>query len=95
MKKVLLLLVVGFMLQSCYTHKHIVGQGPKIGVTDKAKQHNFVYGLASGKTPSIEKVTGKKDLKDYKVETKHSFIDGLISQLTFGIYTPTTVKVTY
>ena len=33
-------------------------------------------------------------VKDYTVETKHSFVNGLVSGLTFGIYSPTTTTVT-
>jgi hypothetical protein len=32
--------------------------------------------------------------KDYTVVTKHSFVNGLLSSLTFGIYSPTTTTVT-
>ena len=34
-----------------------------------------------------------KGKKDYEVTTKHTFIDGLISGITFGLYNPTTVEV--
>jgi hypothetical protein len=33
------------------------------------------------------------DAKDYQVTIEHTFVDGLINALTFGIYTPTTTKV--
>ena len=32
--------------------------------------------------------------KDYTVVTKHSFVNGLLSGLTFGIYSPTTTTIT-
>jgi hypothetical protein len=32
--------------------------------------------------------------KDYTVNIQHSFIDGLLSGLTGGLYTPTTTTVT-
>ncbi len=91
MKKIALLLVVMFTFSSCYVHKAVVGEGAQTGVVEKAKQHNFVYGLASGKTPDTQEMA--KGAKDYDVETKITFIDGLINSLTFGIYTPSTVEV--
>lgn len=60
--------------------------------TVKEKQHNFIYGLASGKTPDTQAMAG--DAKNYDVKNEMTFIDGLINSLTFGIYNPTTVTVT-
>ena len=91
MKKALIIITASFMLSSCYVHKTIVGEGSQTGVVEKSKQHNFIYGLASGKTPDTQAMA--KGKKDYEVTTKHSFIDGLISGLTFGLYNPTTVEV--
>tara|TARA_B100001093_G_scaffold494736_1_gene538493 strand:+ start:620 stop:847 length:228 start_codon:yes stop_codon:yes gene_type:complete len=72
-------------------HKSVVGEGSQKGIVETEKQHNFVYGLASGKTPDTQKMA--KGEKDYNVTTKHSFIDGLINVLTVGLYNPTTVEV--
>ena len=35
-----------------------------------------------------------KGAKDFDVKTSHTFIDGLINMLTFGMYNPTTTTVT-
>ena len=51
---------------------------------------NFTMGLASGKTPDTQEMA--KGAKDYDFITSHSFVDGLINSLTFGLYNPTTVK---
>ena len=91
MKKVILFLAISFTLSSCYVHTTVVGDGAQTGVVVTEKQHNFVYGLASGKTPDTQKMA--KNQKDYEVTTKHTFIDGLINSLTFGLYNPTTVEV--
>ena len=63
------------MMQSCYIHKIVVGEGAQQGLTVKATQL-----LAGGAS-------------DYEVVVKHSFIDGLLSFITSGIYNPTTVEV--
>ena len=80
-----------FTLNSCYVHKTVLGKGSQSGAVESAKQHNFVYGLASGKTPDTQEMA--KGAKDYDFITSHSFVDGLINSLTFGLYNPTTVKV--
>jgi hypothetical protein len=33
------------------------------------------------------------DAKNYEVTIKHTFVDGLLNLLTYGIYTPTTTIV--
>ncbi|MDF1695299.1 MAG: Bor family protein [Saprospiraceae bacterium] len=95
MKKGLLsfVLVVGMTLclSSCYTYTHTVGNGPQSGVTVTEKNHYFVYGLAQGKQSDPKKMANGAD--DYEVTIKHTFIDGLLNSLTFGIYTPTTTIV--
>jgi hypothetical protein len=91
MKKFIFLLLISFTFSSCYVHQNVVGDGAQKGLIETSKQHNFIYGLASGKTPDTQKMA--KDSKDYEVKTYHSFIDGLINAITFGIYNPTTVEV--
>jgi hypothetical protein len=34
------------------------------------------------------------DAKDYEITVKHTFVDGLLSAITSGLYTPTTTIVT-
>jgi len=91
MKKIILMLAISLTFSSCYVHQAVVGEGSQKGLVEKEKQHNFVYGLASGKTPDTQSMA--KGVKDYTVKTSISFIDGLISLLTSGIYTPSTVEV--
>ncbi len=95
MKKNLLslLLVAGLFLTmtSCYTYTHVVGNGPQSGVTVTKKNHYFVYGLAAGKQSDPKEMAGGAG--NYEVTITHTFVDGLINALTFGIYTPTTTIV--
>lgn len=91
MKKILLFVISSFMLTSCYVHTHTVGNGPQKGIIEKKLQHNFIYGLASGETPSHQIMA--QGAEDYKVTTKHTFVNGLVNGITFGIYCPTTVIV--
>ena len=54
------------------------------------KQHNYVGGLISENTPTIEELNGETD---YKLVVKHSIVDSILSLLSFGLYTPTTIII--
>lgn len=54
--------------------------------------HYVIYGLAPvGVSNSKQMADGATD---YSVHTRQSFVNGLVSAITFGIYTPTTTTVT-
>jgi hypothetical protein len=95
MKKIVLnfalLAAVALFLSSCYTLTYSVGEGAKTGVEVKEKNHYLIAGLAPLKTSDPTKMAA--GAKDYTVTVQHSFVDGLINALTFGIYTPTTTTV--
>ena len=96
MKKIFLntalLLTLSLMLSSCYTMTYNVGEGAKTGMTVTRKNHYLIAGLVPINTADPGQMAGSA--KDYTVTIQHSFIDGLISGLTSGFYTPTTVRVT-
>lgn len=87
-----MLALVAFSVTSCYTYTFNVGQGAQKGVEVKGKNHYLIGGLATISTSEPAKLAG--DAKDYQVTIKHTFVDGLINAITFGIYTPTTTIVT-
>ncbi len=96
MKKILSLMpvaCVALMMTSCYSSTVCVGNMSK---TEPAKcvnvVHNphFLYGLAGKKEVKAKTYVGNR--KDYKIKRHQSFVDGLLSSITFGIYTPTTTK---
>jgi len=95
MKKHLLALTfvccIPILMTSCFTYTYTVGKGAQTGATVKAKNHYFIYGLAQGKQSNAQEMVG--DLANYSVTVKHTFIDGLINAITFGIYNPTTTTV--
>ena len=95
MKKAILGLVVFFgfsiLMSSCYTYTHTVGNGAQTGVEVKKPNHYFIYGLAPGKLSNPKEMAGGAE--DYDVTITHTFVDGLLNGLTFGIYTPTTTIV--
>ena len=69
----------------------IVGQGAQTGVEVKAKNHYLIAGLAPLSTADPQEMAD--GASDYEVTIQHTFVDGLINALTFGIYSPTTTIV--
>jgi len=81
------------LLSSCYSYTSVVGNGAQ-GNNEVTKwNHYVIQGLAPvGVSDSKAMANGAKD---YTVHTRLSFVNGLVSALTFGIYTPTTTTVKY
>ena len=86
-----LLLLSSTLFTSCYSYTSVVGEGAKGNQEVTKWNHYVVYGLAPvGVSDSKAMADGATD---YTVTTRHSFVNGLISGLTFGLYTPTTTTV--
>lgn len=79
------------MFSSCYTYTLTVGEGSQTGVTETGKNHYLIMGLVDLKQSDVFVLAG--DATDYKIVHEHTFVDGLLSAITFGIYNPTTTKV--
>ncbi len=92
LKKVAFVSVMVLGLSSCYVNTFNIGQGAQKGIKVSQKNHYLIAGLAPISVANPQEMAG--DAKDYTVEIKHSFIDGLLNGITFGIYTPTTTTVT-
>ncbi|MEM6804734.1 MAG: Bor family protein [Bacteroidota bacterium] len=80
------------MMSSCYTYTYTVGNGPQSNVEVKEKNHYFIYGLAQGRQSDPVAMSGGAE--NYRVKIEHTFVDGVLNAITFGIYTPTTTTVT-
>jgi hypothetical protein len=96
MKKIvlnaLLFLTLSGLFTSCYTYTQSIGNGAQSGVEIKKNNHYLIWGLAPvGVSNPVDMAAGTED---YDVTVKHTFVDGLIGAITFGIYTPTTTVVT-
>ena len=96
MKKTLIALTVILMsgtLTSCYNTKiacgNITTKTPVVKVNSEWN-HHFLYGLIPGKNANMEAKEFVEDSENYVIKTNQSFVNGLISCLTFGIYTPST-----
>ncbi|WP_187263518.1 Bor family protein [Pontibacter beigongshangensis] len=88
-----LTLVLGLTvaMSSCYTYTHTVGRGAQTGVEVKKMNHYLIYGLAPVGVSNPKDMAGGAE--DYEVTITHTFVDGLINAVTFGLYTPTTTIV--
>lgn len=80
------------LLSSCYSVTYKIGKGSRLGSKVSQKNHYLIYGLAPIKTSNSARMAGT--VSDYTVNTQHTFVDGLISALTLGIYSTTTTTVT-
>ena len=84
-------LVCSTLLTSCYTYTSVVGTGAEGNKEVTEWNHYVVYGLAPvGVSDSKEMAAGAEN---YEVTTKQTFVNGLVTGLTFGLYTPTTTIV--
>ncbi len=79
-------------MSSCYTYTFNVGKGAQGSSQVVEKNHYLIYGLAPIKISDPQKMAG--GTQDYTVKIEHSFVDGLLNAITFGIYNPTTTTVT-
>lgn len=86
-----LLLLSSSLFTSCYTYTSVVGEGAKGNQGVTKWNHYVIYGLAPvGVSDSKAMADGATD---YTVTTSQSFVNGLVSGLTLGLYTPTTTTV--
>jgi len=92
MKMMAILFASSMLLSSCYSYTSVVGEGAKGNSQTTKWNHYVVYGLAPvGVSDSKQMANGAEN---YTVLTRHSFVNGLVSSFTFGLYTPTTTTVT-
>lgn len=84
-------LLCSCLLASCYSYTSIVGEGAKGNQEIKKWNHYLIEGLVPIGVSDSKVMAG--GAKDYTVTTKHSFVNGLLAGLTWGIYTPTTTIV--
>ena len=88
--KLILLLTLFVLTVSCNVHTFTFGEGPSEDYTKVLKQHNFIGGFISNKTPVINEIN---DETNYSIIIKQSFLDGLYTIFSFGLYTPTTIII--
>ena len=91
-KMMTVVFVASMLLTSCYSYTSVVGKGAQGNSQTTKWNHYVIYGLAPvGVSDSRQMADGAEN---YTVHTRQSFVNGLVSSITFGIYTPTTTTVT-
>jgi len=88
---ILLLLAGLFLFSGCYHAQVTTGLEPSAQVYEDTMAHGFLFGLVP---PSIVRAQDTCSNGVARVETRISFINGLISTITFNLYTPMHIKVT-
>ena len=92
MKIMAVTFAVSMLLTSCYSYTSVVGKGAQ-GTSEVTQwNHYVIYGLAPVGVSDSKAMAGGAE--DYTVHTRQSFVNGLVSALTFGIYSPSTTTVT-
>jgi len=79
-------------LSSCYTCTTVVGSGAKGYDEIREWNHYLLGGLVAVEVSDPKNLAG--GAADYDVTVVHTFINGLVTGLSFGIYAPTTTVVT-
>jgi hypothetical protein len=96
MKSIIPLLLVTLLFASCYNTRLLVGNvAPTEPVVEVNKEwnHHFLIGLIPGNNAKMNPADYLPEgQKNYVVRTNQSFLNGLVSSVTFGIYTPTQTK---
>ncbi len=92
MKMMAIVFASSMLLTSCYSYTSVVGNGAQGNNQTTQWNHYVIYGLAPVGVSDSKQMAGGAE--NYTVHTRQSFVNGLISAITFGIYTPTITTVT-
>ncbi len=84
-------LIAALLSAGCYHATIDTGRAPSMDTIVRPWANSWVYGLVP---PQTLETAQRCQSGVAKVETMHSFLNGLVGALTFGIYTPMTLKVT-
>jgi hypothetical protein len=76
---------------ACYRHTLVLGDGAPAGTLAYNHWENFwIIGIVGHTRVDVLKVCPSGDAT---IEAKQTFLNGLVSALTSGIYTPTTLRL--
>lgn len=89
--KFIAFLSILFAVTSCYHAKITTGEAPSAKKIDEPWAHGFIFGLVPPK-----EINSANECPNgvAMVETKISFLNGLVSLVTFNLYTPMHITVT-
>lgn len=90
-KRLLPLVALIFILSSCFHAKVTTDKTPSAQKIEKQWASGFLFGLIG---PSPVDAAQKCENGVAKVETELSFLNQIVSSITFNLYTPMTIEVT-
>jgi len=85
------IVVAAVLLSGCYHAVIETGRPAGSDLITNKWAHSFIYGLVP---PQVVNTAARCPSGVAKVETQHSFLNGLAAAVTFGIYTPIQIDVT-
>lgn len=91
MKMAAILFASSMLLTSCYSYTSVVGRGAQENSETTEWNHYLIGGLAPVDVSDSKEMA--QGAENYTVHTRQSFVNGLLSVLTCGIYTPTITTV--
>jgi hypothetical protein len=93
MKKLALTFIIApaLLLAGCYHAVINTGLAPGSKVINKHMRPSFIYGLIR---PPAMNAEGRCPGGVARVETQHTFVEGLLAAVTGGIFTPMTYTIT-
>jgi len=91
MTKLAALTAAALLFTGCYHATIETGRAPSPQQIDIPWANSFVYGLVP---PATVDAQAQCTSGVARVETQHSFLNGLVQFLTFGLYTPMHITVT-
>ena len=91
-KIMIVLFTSSMLLTSCYSYTNVVGEGAQ-GNSQTTEWNHYIGGglITVGVSDFKQMANGAKN---YTVQTRQTFLNGLLASLTCGIYTPSTTTVT-
>ena len=92
MKKIATITLLAALTTGCANQSFNMSGSAAATPAEDKYHHFFINGLAQGKTVDAATACGGAD-KVARVEVQQTFMNGLLSVVTFGIYTPRTAKV--
>jgi len=86
MKKTIVCLGLALALSACSTQRFALDSRHTTIPTYEGVSHFVFWGIGQEKNYNPREICGAKGIS--AIDTHHSFLDGLFSGLTFGIYAP-------
>jgi hypothetical protein len=91
-RRIIPVFAAAVLFGGCYHATVNTGVSPGSTQVTEEWAKSFVYGLVP--PPTVDAVAACASAGVARVETQHSFLNGLVAGLTFGIFTPMTITVT-